>query len=169
VLRCPILKAGRSSLGRRAGRSAGGPTGHFFVARPRSRKLAPFFEPREEASMGYSVVDVADIPYVWGTFKFVRHHLGATAFGFAQIDFPPDKVGSEHDETQTGQEEVYLTLSGSGTIEIDGEPVEMKPGRYVLVGPDSRRRPSAGPDGMSFLVIGGVPGGVYEPRELPER
>ena len=49
--------------------------------------------------MGYSVVDVADIPYVWGTFKFVRHHLGATAFGFAQIDFPPDKVGSEHDET----------------------------------------------------------------------
>ena len=119
--------------------------------------------------MGYSIVDVADIPYVWGTFKFVRHHLGATAFGFAQIDFPPDKVGSEHDETQTGQEEVYLTLSGSGTIEIDGEHVEMKPGRYVLVGPTSRRRPSAGPDGMSFLVIGGVPGGVYEPWELPER
>ena len=45
----------------------------------------------------------------------------------------------------------------------------MKPGRYVLVGPTSRRRPSAGPDGMSFLVIGGVPGGVYEPWELPER
>ena len=32
--------------------------------------------------MGYSVVDVADVPYTWGTFKFVRHHIGATAFGF---------------------------------------------------------------------------------------
>jgi hypothetical protein len=39
--------------------------------------------------VGYSVVDVADVPYVWGTFKFVRHHLGATAFGFAQIDYEP--------------------------------------------------------------------------------
>lgn len=27
--------------------------------------------------MGHTVVDVADIQYVWGTFKFVRHHLGA--------------------------------------------------------------------------------------------
>ena len=118
--------------------------------------------------MGYSVVDVEDVPYMWGTFKFVRHHLGATAFGFAQIDFPPDEVGSEHDETESGQEEVYLTLAGGGTLEVDGATVEMLPGRYVLVPPDSRRRPAAGPDGMSFLVIGGVPGGVYEPWPLPE-
>jgi hypothetical protein len=36
--------------------------------------------------VGYSVVDVADVPYMWGTFKFVRHDLGATAFG---IDYEP--------------------------------------------------------------------------------
>ena len=118
--------------------------------------------------MAYSVVDVEDVPYTWGTFKFVRHHIGATAFGFAQIDFPADKVVSEHDESESGQEEVYLTLSGSGTLEVDGDAVEMRPGRYVLVSPSSRRRPAAGPDGMSFLVIGGVPGGVYEPWPLPE-
>jgi quercetin dioxygenase-like cupin family protein len=118
--------------------------------------------------MRYSVVDVEDVPYTWGTFKLVRHHIGATAFGFAQIDFPPDKVGSEHDETESGQEEVYLTLSGAGTLDVDGEAVEMRPGRYVLVPPDARRRPAAGPDGMSFLVIGGVPGGVYEPWALPD-
>ena len=118
--------------------------------------------------MGYSVVDVADIPYVWGTFKFVRHHLGVTAFGFSQIDFPPDKVGSEHDEAESGQEEVYLTLAGDGTLEIDGETVEMKPGRYVRVPPEARRRPAAGPDGMSFLVIGGVPRGVYQPWAPPD-
>ncbi len=118
--------------------------------------------------MSYSVVDVEDVPYVWGTFRFVRHHIGATAFGFTQIDFPPEKVGSEHDESESGQEEVYLTLSGAGTLEIEGATVEMRPGRYVLVPPASRRRPTAGADGMSFLVIGGVPGGVYEPWPLPE-
>lgn len=118
--------------------------------------------------MTHAIVDVDEIPYTWGTFKFVRHHLGATAFGFSQIDLPPEKVGSEHDEAESGQEEVYLTLAGGGTLEVDGEKVDMKPGRYVLVPPEARRRPSAGPDGMSFLVIGGVPGGVYRPWPLPE-
>ena len=117
--------------------------------------------------MSYSVVDVADVPTVWGTFKFVRHALGARAFGLSQIDFPPDKVGSEHDESESRQEEVYLTLAGGGTLEVDGQTIEMRPGRYVLVSAESRRRPSAGPDGMSFLVIGGVPDGVYEPWSPP--
>lgn len=117
--------------------------------------------------MSYNVIDVEDVPTLWGTFKPVRHHLGATAFGFTQIDFPPDKVGAEHDELQSGQEEVYLCLSGSGRMEIDGDVVEMRTGRYILVSPESRRRPSAGPEGMSFLVIGGVPGGIYEPWEPP--
>jgi len=93
--------------------------------------------------MSYSVVDVGDIPTVWGTFKFVRHHLGARAFGLSQIDFPPGKVGSEHDERESRQEEVYLTPSGAGTLEVDGETVEMKAGRYVLVPPESKRRPAA--------------------------
>jgi quercetin dioxygenase-like cupin family protein len=118
--------------------------------------------------MAYSMVDVDDLPTVWGTFKFVRHALGARAFGLSQIDFPPDKVGSEHDELESGQEEVYLTLAGGGTLEVDGETVEMKPGRYVLVSAGSLRRPAAGPDGMSFLVIGGVPDGVYEPWAPPD-
>jgi quercetin dioxygenase-like cupin family protein len=118
--------------------------------------------------MSYTYVDVDDVPTLWGTFKPVRPHLGATAFGFTQIDFPPDKVGSEHDEAESGQEEVYLCLSGAGTLEVEGDVVEMKPGRYILVPPSSKRRPTAGPDGMSFLVIGGVPGGVYDPQEWPD-
>lgn len=117
--------------------------------------------------MGHTIVDVAEIPTVWGSFKFVRHHLGATGFGINQIDFPPGKVGSEHDEATSRQEEVYFVLSGGGTLEIDGETVELIPGRYVLVPPDAKRRPTAGPDGMSFVVVGGVPGGVYVPWEPP--
>jgi quercetin dioxygenase-like cupin family protein len=118
--------------------------------------------------MAYSYVDAADVKPTWGTFRMIRHELGCTAFGLNQIDFPPGKVGSEHDEGESGQEEIYLCLSGSGTLEIDGETVELKPGRYVLVSPDAKRRPAAGPDGMSFLCVGGVPGGVYQPWAPPD-
>src|SRR5262245_32175427 len=86
-------------------------TSRVYAVAARSRKLTRVDIPKG-AGMGYAVVDVDEIPYVWGTFKMVRHHLGATAFGFAQIDFPADKIGSEHDEAESGQEEVYVTLSG---------------------------------------------------------
>ncbi len=118
--------------------------------------------------MAYRYVDAADVKPTWGTFRMIRHELGATAFGLNQIDFPPGKVGAEHDESQSGQEEVYLCLSGGGTLEVDGETVELKPGRYVLVSPDAKRRPAAGEQGMSFLVVGGVPGGVYQPWAPPD-
>jgi len=108
--------------------------------------------------MAYKALDAADIKPTWGTFKMVRHELGGTAFGLNQIDFPPEKVGSEHDEAQSGQEEIYYTLAGSGTLTIDGEEVEMRPGRYILVSPDARRRPTAGPDGLSFICVGGAHG-----------
>jgi quercetin dioxygenase-like cupin family protein len=118
--------------------------------------------------MAYRYVDAADVKPTWGTFRMIRHELGGTGFGLNQIDLPPDKVGSEHDETGSGQEEIYVCLSGSGRLEIDGEVVDLKPGRYVLVSPDAKRRPSAGPEGMSFLCVGGVPGGVYEPWAPPD-
>jgi hypothetical protein len=49
-----------------------------------------------------------------------------------------------------------------------GYTIEMKPGRYVLVPPDAKRRPTAGSVGMSFLVIGGVQGGAYQPWTPPD-
>ena len=97
--------------------------------------------------MAFNAIDAVEIKPTWGTFRMVRHALGATGFGLNQIDFPPDKIGSEHDEAQSGQEEIYYTISGSGTLTIDGEEVEMRPGRYIHVSPDARRRPTAGPEG----------------------
>ena len=42
------------------------------------------------------------------------------------------------------------------------------PGRYILVSPDAKRHPEAGTEGMSFMCVGGVSGGVYEPWAPPE-
>lgn len=118
--------------------------------------------------MAFKALDASDVKLTWGTFRMMRHELGGTAFGLNQIDFPPGKQGPEHDELESGQEEVYYCISGSGTLTIDGDDVELRPGRYVLVSPDAKRRPTAGPEGMSFICIGGVPGGVYEPWTPPE-
>jgi quercetin dioxygenase-like cupin family protein len=118
--------------------------------------------------MSYKALDAAEMKVTWGTFRMVRHELGGTAFGLNQIDFPPFKVGPEHEESQSGQEEIYYCIEGSGTLTIDDEVVDMRPGRYILVSPDARRHPEAGEDGMSFLCVGGVPGGVYEPWAQPE-
>lgn len=118
--------------------------------------------------MSYKTLDADEIKLTWDTFRMVRHELGATGFGLNQIDYPAGKAGPEHDETESGQEEVYYCISGSGTLTVDGDPVEMRPGRYILVSADARRSTAAGADGMSFLCVGGVPGGVYEPWAPPE-
>ena len=118
--------------------------------------------------MAYKALDAEDIKLIWGTFRMVRHELGGTAFGLNQIDYPPGKVGPEHDELQSGQEEIYYCISGSGTLTIDGDPVEMRAGRYILVSPDAKRHPEAGAEGMSVICVGGVSGGVYEPWAPPD-
>lgn len=115
--------------------------------------------------MAYKAVDAEDVKLTWGTFRMIRRELGGSGFGLNQIDFPPGKAGPEHDELTSGQEEIYYCLSGGGTLTVDGDEVELRPGRYVLVSPDAKRRPEAGPEGMSFMCIGGVPGGVYVPWE----
>ena len=98
-----------------------------------------------------------------GGFVKVRAELGVTAFGMQVIQLPPGYEGyPEHDHAESGQEEVFVTLSGSGSIEIEGERVEMGPDTFVRVGPDVKRKVYAGPDGLRMLVIGGCPGEAYK-------
>ena len=110
------------------------------------------------------MVDAADVEASFGVFRKMRQALGVTGFGVNQIDFPPGATGREHDETDGGQEEVYVVLAGSGTMLVDGEPVELVAGRWLRVDPDARRVPTAGPDGLRMIMIGSTPGRAYEPR-----
>jgi mannose-6-phosphate isomerase-like protein (cupin superfamily) len=102
-----------------------------------------------------------------GSFKLARAELGVTSFGMQVLDFPPDADRhSEHDHRGDRQEEVYVTLAGSGAIELDGERVPLEPDTMVRVGPTVRRRIVAGGDGLRLLALGGVPGESYNPPEL---
>jgi hypothetical protein len=98
-----------------------------------------------------------------GGFVKARAELGVSAFGMQVIQLPPD-FGDypEHDHSDSGQEEVYLSIGGSGWIEIDGERVDLDTDTFVRVGPAARRKMYSGPEGLRVLAIGGAPGHAYQ-------
>jgi mannose-6-phosphate isomerase-like protein (cupin superfamily) len=102
-----------------------------------------------------------------GAFKRVRAELGVESFGMQIIDMPPNYDGyPEHDHGEDGQEEVYLTLRGSGEIEIDGERFPLDEDHVARVGPGIKRKVWPGEGGVRILVLGGKAGEVYEAPEV---
>ena len=58
---------------------------------------------------------------------------------------------------------VYWAVSGEGEIEIEGNRHPLTPDSMVRVAPGVSRKVRTGDSPMRLLVVGGVPGGVYEP------
>jgi quercetin dioxygenase-like cupin family protein len=115
--------------------------------------------------VGYSLKNVDEIEGEGpgGRVRFVRRVLGLEAFGINWFELPPGAEGLEHDETDSGQEEVNVVIAGSGVWRIDGEDVPVRAGTFLRFDPDTVRCPVAGPDGMTFLGVG-ARRGSYEPR-----
>lgn len=103
--------------------------------------------------------------------------LGISAFGISIVDLDAgaDEY-PEHDHSedglggemfakrpqQLGQEEVYVALRGSGTLEADGEQYELSPDHIVRVGPAVKRKVTPGPGGLRLLALGATPGEAYD-------
>jgi hypothetical protein len=90
----------------------------------------------------------------------VREHLGIHAFGINA--FTPGKDGlliGEHDESGSGQEELYIVLDGTATFEIDGETIDAPAGTFVFVRPEAKRKATG--DG-TVLALGATPGQAYQ-------
>ncbi len=117
--------------------------------------------------MGYTLINRDDpsIESFRGAFFKIRRALGTTAIGINEIRFPPGIEGPEHDELDTGHEEIYIVLEGSGTFTIDGEAVPVVVGDYLRVDADARRQAGAGPDGMTFIAAGAKSKPEYDGRE----
>ena len=115
--------------------------------------------------MGYSIVNVDEIEGAGpgGAVRFVRRELGLEAFGINWYELPPGAEGREHDETDTGQEEVNVVVAGSGHWRIEGEEVPVRAGTFLRFDPETTRQPIAGPEGMTFVAVG-ARRGSYEPR-----
>jgi mannose-6-phosphate isomerase-like protein (cupin superfamily) len=113
----------------------------------------------------YDLVDVGELDAEGpgGMVRKVRRALDAKAFGLNYFVFPPDQVGREHDHGDTNHEEVYFVVKGSGTMRIDGDEVELRPGRFVRVEAAATRVPMSGAEGLEFVTVGAPLDGPYEP------
>ncbi len=134
-------------------------------ARRRMRHLWAIVGAYAQSMERYSFVDVDEVPGEGpgGAVKKLRRALGVHAFGFNYFELAPDAHGVEHDETESSQEEVMFVVAGSGRLRIDGDELELKPGRFVRLDPSAVRSPFAGPDGLTFVTFGSPVNERYEP------
>lgn len=129
-----------------------------------------------------NAITVGEIEAISGVLEGITFHkaagaLGVTSFGISIVDLEPGAdTYPEHDHSeegvggqmfakrpqQLGQEEVYLALRGSGTVEADGESHPLDADHAVRVGPGVVRKVLPGPDGLRLLAVGGRPGQPYE-------
>jgi uncharacterized cupin superfamily protein len=114
----------------------------------------------------YAAKSIDDLPTLWDGFaKLVRAGLGITAFGANVMDLPADYSTASHDEAESGQQELYVALRGSGSVDIEDERLPLDPDHLVRVDAGTARVLTSGPEGLRVLCIGGIPGGAYEPPE----
>lgn len=116
----------------------------------------------------YTVKRIDEMEAVYlGAFKRARAELGVESFGLQVIDLPPDFENyPEHDHAEDGQEEVFMAIKGGGEIEIDGERFPLDPDHMARVASGTKRKVWPGSEGMRMVIVGGVPGSVYEAPEI---
>jgi uncharacterized cupin superfamily protein len=108
---------------------------------------------------------IEELPELWDGFaRLVRAGLGIGGFGANIMNLPPDYTTRSHDERASGQEELYVALSGSGAVVLDesGERLSLDSDHVAAVGPSVARSLTSGPDGLRVLIVGGTPGKAYE-------
>jgi uncharacterized cupin superfamily protein len=104
-----------------------------------------------ETGVSYSKLD----PDTDERFLSLRRELGITTFGINQILLRPGQRGRIHRHLH--QEEVYLVLSGTLTLGVDGEERELTQGEIVRVAPEVRRQlVNRSDEDCLLLALGGA-------------
>jgi quercetin dioxygenase-like cupin family protein len=91
----------------------------------------------------------------------LQHAFGLTAFGANVFTASrgDETLVETHDETESGQEELYVVLEGEVEFEIGGESFLAERGTIVAVpDPSVTRRAVGRTPGASLLVVGSRPG-----------
>src|SRR3954464_8624029 len=101
-----------------------------------------------------------------GNWLLARRTLGLSAFGMNVVDIAPGESIPEHDETGRDQEEVFVVLSGTPTLVVDGEDHEAPPGTFARLAPELPRRFfNRGDETASVLIVSAPTTSGYQPME----
>ena len=115
----------------------------------------------------WQVADVDEIPPCkedWPeTWKSVRHHFGIRGFGVNAVTKGAGEVLiPEHDETASGQEELYFVHAGAVRATVDGTEVSLPSGSFLHCGAAVVRQLESTESPTTLLAMGGTPGQAYE-------
>jgi hypothetical protein len=114
---------------------------------------------------GWKVTNIADIEQRSGGWIPIRDHFGGTAFGInAYIaQHEGDNVIGDHNESDTGHEELYLVLNGHVTFTVAGDEIDAPAGTLVFVrDPGAQRKGVASEAGATVIGVGGKPGEAFQ-------
>ncbi len=117
---------------------------------------------------GYTLKHTDDFEEMEGsggaTWRLARKTLGAGSFGFNIVDLEPGGQIPEHDETASGQEEVFIVIEGEGTFVADDEEHPAPAGTFIRYAPEVKRTVRNGSEERIRVLLIGVPGDSgYEP------
>lgn len=103
------------------------------------------------------------VPAYQAELVLLRHGLGLGSFGMQVERLPAQyEAYAEHDEQDSGQEEVYTLLEGSARLLVGGEEHPLRPRVFARVGPTARRKIVTDDEPALLLCLGGVRGKVYD-------
>jgi uncharacterized cupin superfamily protein len=101
-----------------------------------------------------------------GNWLLARRTLGLRAFGMNLVDIAPGEQIPEHDETGRDQEEVFVFLSGTPTIVVDGAEHEVTAGCLARLDPElTRTVVNNGPEPARVLIVSAPRSSGYEPMD----
>jgi quercetin dioxygenase-like cupin family protein len=98
------------------------------------------------------------------TWMLARKALGTRGFGFNLVELAPGGALPEHDESGSGQVELYVILEGDAVVAIDGEEHPAPAGTFASIEPTSTRtirNHSEAP--VTAMLVGVVPSADYQP------
>lgn len=97
------------------------------------------------------------------TWRLARKALGESAFGFNLVEIAPGGQIPEHDESTSGQHELYVVLEGQATLRIGGDEHPAPAGTFASIEPPlSRTVLNRSDAAVTALLIGVDPSGGYE-------
>ena len=121
----------------------------------------------EHAGDGWKAASVDEIPPVkpdWPkTWKSVRAYFGIEAFGInAATKDAGNVLIPEHDESATGQQEIFFVHEGEVKATVGGVEFTAPAGTFVAVEPGTKRKFEAAASPTTIIVTGATVGKAYE-------
>ncbi|APW96610.1 cupin [Halobiforma lacisalsi AJ5] len=116
--------------------------------------------------MGYDTAAKTDpesvVPDEFGGMWFLKEELDADHVGVTVLELAPGGEGKPHDESETGQEEVYYVVEGEVAVDLfdDGEvdeTVSLEVDEAIRLDSEQRRQIRNGGDERAKLLLVGAP------------